>query len=369
MAGAHACQRQPFTPLQLAAQAAGLTPSLPDEVLSRHTLSMKLISITERIKMAPRKVLGKIVRSLLRSTGYELDVMEQGIHDMEQRIHDRICSQAQQVNYKLQQLERNLLAETIFREELSLRTADSLRHLTSFVCKAQIASPAPLLKISVILPVYNRAHMVSAAIQSVLDQSGVTLELLVIDDGSNDDIKDAIGPFLSHPALRYVQLSHVGVCAARNHGLAASTGDIIVYLDSDNRMYADYLSNVAHFYIKTPDADCAFAAMLWDDGRSRVHLRHDTFDWEQLLAGDIIMDLNCFSHRRGLWAKLGGFDENLTKHSDLDLMLRYTKTHEPSRIPAIAAHYNCSFLYPRITNTQPSCSSIARIRSKHSTRE
>jgi hypothetical protein len=56
----------------------------------------------------------------------------------------------------------------------------------------------------------------------------------------------------------------------------------------------------------------------------------------------------------------------LTQYEDYDLVLRYTKEHEPLRLPAIAAHYNHSYLYPRVSNTQPSAPNIARIRSKHS---
>ena len=209
--------------------------------------------------------------------------------------------------------------------------------------------------------------MVQAAIQSVLEEHDVILELLIIDDGSTDEPRAAIGPLLSHPAVRYLPLSHGGVCVARNHGLASSTGDIIVYLDSDNTIYPDYLRNIAIAYANAPEAECAFAAMLWDDGRSGVHLRHDRFDWKELLAGKINLDINCFSHRRLLFEKLGGFDESLTQYEDYDLVLRYTKEHEPLRLRAIAAHYNHSYLYSRISNTQPSAPNIARIRSKHGT--
>lgn len=251
-----------------------------------------------------------------------------------------------------------------------LNQADSIRnlvaaltHLEAGVSKDNSPSPA-LLKLSVILPVYDRANMVAAAIRSVLAQQDVNVELVVIDDGSTDRLAKTLEPFMHHPMFQFLRQEHTGAPAARNRGVAASSGDVVVYLDSDNVMYPGYLKAVADAYAAAPDAQCAFAAMLWDEGHS-VHLRHDTFDWEKLLAGSINLDLNCFSHRRSLWDKLGGFDETLTKHADYDLALRYTKFHAPIRINAVSAHYNQRRDYPRLSHSEPSLPNFLRIRAKH----
>lgn len=200
---------------------------------------------------------------------------------------------------------------------------------------------------------------------SVLDQQDVNLELVVIDDGSDDHVDTALGPYLSHAALHFLRIEHAGVTVARNKGLAASSGDVIAYLDSDNLMCQDYLIILIAAYAASPDAHCAFAAMLWDDREYYVHLRHDLFDWQDLFANKINLDMNCFSHRRELWQELGGFDDSLTKHSDYDLALRYTKAHEPLRINAVAAHYNNTRALSRLSYTQPSLPNYMQIRSKH----
>lgn len=100
---------------------------------------MKFNGIVDRVKVSLRKAIGKFMRKLLRYTGYEFDTMEQRIRH-------------------LQQLEHSLLSERQQREDLSLRLADSIRHLALLACKSEIASTASLLKISVILPLYNRTY-------------------------------------------------------------------------------------------------------------------------------------------------------------------------------------------------------------------
>ena len=89
------------------------------------------------------------------------------------------------------------------------------------------------------------------------------------------------------------------------------------------------------------------------------------FEWLSLLEGKNNLDLNCYSHRRGLVDALAGFDETLTKHSDYDLVLRYTQHHPPLPINAVAAHYRNDNKYSRISNSEPSQPNFARIRAKH----
>ncbi len=243
---------------------------------------------------------------------------------------------------------------------------DSIRQLTALLAAAGTKPPEGTgLKISVIMPVYNRADIIPAAIRSVLTQEGADFELIVVDDGSTDGLNGAAIPELEAGLVRLLRLPHQGVCAARNQGIAASSGDVIVYLDSDNRMYPGYLRAVAAAYALSPQAACGYAAMLWDDGHDTVHLRHDEFSWDGLLAQRVNIDLNCFSHRRTVWETLGGFDENLTKHSDYDLALRYVREHQPMRIPATAAWYYAGNAFSRISLDEVSEPNIAYIHAKY----
>ncbi len=89
--------------------------------------------------------------------------------------------------------------------------------------------------VSVIIPTYNRAHCLIPTIQSALVQSYQPIEVLVIDDGSNDNTGDLIREhFQSDFRVRYVYQENARVCAARNHGLRLAQGDLIAFLDSDD---------------------------------------------------------------------------------------------------------------------------------------
>jgi glycosyltransferase involved in cell wall biosynthesis len=311
------------------------------------------LTIVSGPKVAVRKALGKIMRRLMAYGGYDpiaIELLQQEVARQSSAllsVPKHMQSQQQAIRY------------------LARLQADSTRTLTRLIAKGEIAEPVSRLKASVILPVHNRAEMVAQAIESVLAQSGVNFELIVVDDGSIDDLDTTLEPFLSHPAMRFLRIDRAGVSVARNKGVASSCGEIVVYLDSDNRMYPGYLSAVTAAYTIQPEAQCAAAAMLWDDGDVEAHLRHDSFSWAALLDNSINIDLNCFSHRRALVDTLGGFDETLTKHSDYDLVLRYTRHHPPLRLNAMAAHYRHSGDYPRISNTEPSLPNYLRIHAKH----
>lgn len=89
--------------------------------------------------------------------------------------------------------------------------------------------------ISVILPVYNHADMVAQAIESVLAQSYTRLELIVVDDGSTDNI-DSVRRYLQDPRVRFVRQKHAGLPAALNTGHSLAKGEYITWTSADNIM-------------------------------------------------------------------------------------------------------------------------------------
>ena len=109
--------------------------------------------------------------------------------------------------------------------------------------------------ISIIIPAYNYARYLSAAIHSVLNQStpGMSVEIIIIDDGSTDDTPAVAATF--GDAIRYVRKENQGLPAARNSGMAAATGDYIVFLDADDLLGQDCLTSHLHTFSANPDAD------------------------------------------------------------------------------------------------------------------
>src|SRR5215471_18905764 len=88
-------------------------------------------------------------------------------------------------------------------------------------------------RVSVIIPVYNCEQYLAEAIQSALSQTGSTLEVIVVDDGSTDASAEVARSFGSR--VRYCYQANAGIGAARNCGIAMAVGNLYAFLDADDR--------------------------------------------------------------------------------------------------------------------------------------
>jgi glycosyltransferase involved in cell wall biosynthesis len=112
--------------------------------------------------------------------------------------------------------------------------------------------------VSVILPTYNRAYSLGAAIESVLAQSYRPIEIIVVDDGSKDNTAEVVAAFGDE--VRYVKQANGGVASARNHGFRIARGEFVALIDSDDRWYPWKLEAQVAFLRKFPEA-----GMVWTD--------------------------------------------------------------------------------------------------------
>jgi predicted AlkP superfamily phosphohydrolase/phosphomutase len=200
------------------------------------------------------------------------------------------------------------------------------------------------LFISVITPTHNRAELLERAVESVRRQSYGNWEMLIVNDNSVDDTWARLEKLAaSEPRLRPFQLEgDTGGAAARNVALDNAHGDIIVYLDDDNRFDPDWLRAVAWAFTEHPDTRFAFGARVVDDddrhrglaSRSMPFVQFLEWDREAMLQANRI-DQNVIAHRPSP-ARL---TDIALQFSDWDLVLQLTVDTEPLAIPAIAAHY------------------------------
>ena len=107
------------------------------------------------------------------------------------------------------------------------------------------------MKVSVIVPSYNRASYLPMALESLRAQEAeADLEVIVVDDGSSDDTRSRVREFSSaHPSLslRYIYQDHAGISAAKNRGVLAARGDWIAFLDSDDLWHPEKLKKQISF--------------------------------------------------------------------------------------------------------------------------
>jgi glycosyltransferase involved in cell wall biosynthesis len=112
--------------------------------------------------------------------------------------------------------------------------------------------------VSIIIPTYNRADKLKSAIESVLSQTYKNIQLIVIDDGSEDHTSLLME---SYPQAEYVIQEHAGQAAARNNGLRCAKGSIVASLDSDDTWNEDFLERCV-FKLEADQLDFVFANWL-----------------------------------------------------------------------------------------------------------
>lgn len=198
--------------------------------------------------------------------------------------------------------------------------------------------PAPLdptapVRISAVIPTYNRAELVIRAIQSALAQTRPPDEVVVVDDGSTDDTSARVAGF-GH-RVRYVRQSNAGGAVARNRGVEAATGEWVAFLDSDDVWTPHHLermeqairatSGSALFYFgDTERTSTEAGASLWELAGFRVvgphELRPDATEWVMRPRQPTMLQSTVFNRRAYL--DCGGLAERLTRRHDTHLFLR-----------------------------------------------
>ena len=178
-------------------------------------------------------------------------------------------------------------------------------------------------KVSVIIPTHNRRDFVREALASVMAQTYQNFEVLVVDDGSTDGTEEVVHEF---PRTHYLWQENRGVSAARNLGVALSTGELIAFLDSDDLWQPQKLAVQIEFFAAQPEARICQTEELWlrNDVRVNPHNKH------RKPSGDIfarslhlcLVSPSATMMRRELFESVGGFDENLPACEDYDLWLR-----------------------------------------------
>ena len=106
---------------------------------------------------------------------------------------------------------------------------------------------------SVIVPVYNRRHLIKPVIDSVLNQSYTDFELLLVDDGSTDNVGEFISGQYTDQRIKYFYKKNEERASARNFGLDKTSGNYAVFLDSDDLIESNYLSTLSDIIRTHPD--------------------------------------------------------------------------------------------------------------------
>lgn len=195
------------------------------------------------------------------------------------------------------------------------------------------------MKISVIIPSYNRASLVERTINSVLAQSQPPAEILVVDDGSTDDTEEVVARFAEQSSVlvKYIRRKNGGLSAARNTGQenADPSCEGLLFLDSDDLMEPTMLALLERALASDSNAALAFCRARYINTNDKPIVIPNTalFDeptsgnmWEHLLKGNCIRSAGGVLLRRDVLIAEEPWDESLSSNEDWDMWLRLAET-------------------------------------------
>ena len=156
-------------------------------------------------------------------------------------------------------------------------------------------STAPPL-FSIVIPVFNDWNPLDQCLQSLAQQKNPPdFEVILVDDGSTETAPESIRSWAHGHSLTVIQQAHTGIPAARNHGIRAANGAVLLFVDADCRLHPDCLAALSSMIAKSPQHDC-FQLRLVGNGSSLVgraeHLRLLTFQNFMLQPDGCIRYLN-----------------------------------------------------------------------------
>jgi len=206
-------------------------------------------------------------------------------------------------------------------------------------------------KVDIIIPAYNAARYLPAAIESVEAQTFADWRILLVDDGSTDNTPEVLAPFIDRlgPRLKYIRKPNGGLPAARNTAIHNSSAEFLALLDADDVWLPCRLAESLACFESRPQVGLAYGFNARIDAEGKVI---DTFDRRQKhgegrIAPYIYMrkvDLPCptITFRRKCVEEVGPFDEKMRATEDRDLWFRIALRYEVALAPKVIALYRMS---------------------------
>ena len=192
-----------------------------------------------------------------------------------------------------------------------------------------------MISISVIIPTYNRAHLLPRCLNSVISQDYAPFEIIVVDDGSTDLTRSLVQR--DYPGAKLISQKNKGVSAARNAGINAAKCDWLAFLDSDDAWSPGKLRRQVQAIEKSPDTCIVHTDEIWVRNGIRInqqrkHRKYGGSIFKKCLPLCVISPSSVMIHRR-VFDQVGLFDETLPACEDYDLWLRIC-----ARMPVLFIH-------------------------------
>ena len=188
--------------------------------------------------------------------------------------------------------------------------------------------------ISVVIPVYNRAHLIEKTINSVSEQSYKNLEIIIVDDCSTDNIEELIKKLNNLQIRFFKQKMNMGPSAARNRGVEEAKGELIAFLDSDDEWYPDKIEKQVKQLVEldgnTVLVYSGFEMIDFTTG-GKIGEKLSTVDLcKNFISGTFLLTPQPSTTlvRKSAFKEVGGFDINLKANEDTELAIKLCKKYK-----------------------------------------
>ncbi|NJN08500.1 MAG: glycosyltransferase [Richelia sp. RM1_1_1] len=200
--------------------------------------------------------------------------------------------------------------------------------------------------ISVIIPAYNAAKTIQETVMSVLNQTFSNLELIVINDGSQDSTLEVLSS-IKDSRLQVFFYENAGISMARNRGIERASGEFISFLDADDIWTPDKLEAQLTALEKNPQAGVAYSWVDYIDEYGNFfhpgnHITINGSAYEKMLVQNILENGSNPLIRREALTEVGGFDSSLTPTEDWDMWLRLAQHYDFVTVPSVQILYRIS---------------------------
>lgn len=233
-----------------------------------------------------------------------------------------------------------------------------------------MSTPPTTPRVTVVIPAYNRSQALRPTIDSVLAQTFTDWELLVVDDGSTDDTGDVVRS-CTDPRIRYLRQANAGHSAARNLGLEHARGELLAFLDHDDRWLPEKLARQVQYLDRHPEVVLVYAEWeavdedsVYQGPGKKVVVEGEA--WKELLTEhNFVHSMSLPLLRTEQVRRVGGFRAEMDICDDLDLFLRLARLGPFGFVPEVLLQYNVGRPDQQSRNITRGCLSLYRCITAH----
>ena len=186
-----------------------------------------------------------------------------------------------------------------------------------------------MIYFSIIIPVYNKQKFIESTIKSVLNQSFIHFELIIVNDGSTDESEKKIKEF-QDKRIRYFKKENEGVSSARNFGIERSISNYIVFIDADDYWYGDFLETIHQNTINFPDQKVFSTAIEIETSKNIFSPKYSIkktgetqiVNYFKASSKQTVLCSSSSVFHKSIFEEIGNFDPSLKNGEDTDFWIR-----------------------------------------------